>query len=60
MKGLGYIHSKVFLIDDKVAFIGSVNGSDRAINFNREFGYIITDSNLSFLKGYYWMIIIHL
>merc|ERR1712232_98099 len=48
-KGLGYIHSKVVLVDNNIAFIGSVNGSDRAINFNREFGVIIQDQkNIQF------------
>lgn len=34
----GYMHAKVIIVDDKSAWVGSNNGSTKAMNFNREFG----------------------
>lgn len=34
----GYLHAKVMIADDTTAWVGSVNGSDSAVNANREFG----------------------
>jgi HKD family nuclease len=32
------MHAKVIIVDDKSAWVGSNNGSTKAMNFNREFG----------------------
>lgn len=34
----GYMHAKAIVVDDKMAWIGSVNGSVLSNNFNREYG----------------------
>ena len=39
----GYMHAKAILVDDERAWIGSVNGSESALNNNREFGLFLTD-----------------
>jgi phosphatidylserine/phosphatidylglycerophosphate/cardiolipin synthase-like enzyme len=39
----GYLHSKVFLVDNKRAWIGSVNGSTSAASNNREFGLFTSE-----------------
>ncbi|MBC61959.1 MAG: hypothetical protein CMP11_05835 [Zetaproteobacteria bacterium] len=50
--GMGYIHSKVILVDDKKAWIGSTNGSVTSTNFNREFGLVTEDSHqILYLKN---------
>lgn len=36
----GYLHSKALLIDEKVGWIGSINGSETSSLQNREFGII--------------------
>lgn len=38
----GYMHAKAIVIDDRVAWVGSVNGSMTAMTNNREFGLIFT------------------
>lgn len=40
---LGYMHAKAIIIDDKRAWVGSVNGSDTSFNDNREFGLFIDE-----------------
>lgn len=40
---LGYQHAKAFVVDDKVGWIGSVNGSFTSTNINREFGIFLHD-----------------
>jgi phosphatidylserine/phosphatidylglycerophosphate/cardiolipin synthase-like enzyme len=41
IKGLsGYLHSKAILVDNEVAWIGSINGSVMSTTKNREFGII--------------------
>ena len=40
---LGYQHAKAFVVDDKVAWIGSVNGSFTSTHINREFGIFLHD-----------------
>ena len=39
----GYLHAKAIIIDDKFAWMGSVNGSNSALSVNREFGLFFTD-----------------
>lgn len=39
----GYLHSKVIVVDQKRAWVGSVNGSTQALTQNREFGIFIDD-----------------
>ncbi len=34
----GYLHAKAIVIDRKMAWMGSVNGSTQAVSLNREFG----------------------
>lgn len=34
----GYLHAKAIVVDDQKAWIGSMNGSDMSVNFNREYG----------------------
>ena len=34
----GYLHAKAIMVDQKYAWLGSVNGSTTALNSNREFG----------------------
>ena len=47
---MGYQHAKIVIIDDKLAWVGSTNGSLTSTNFNREFGIIIEDPKIvSFL-----------
>lgn len=36
----GYMHAKVIVVDDKRAWIGSVNGSTQSLTQNREYGLI--------------------
>lgn len=36
-----YMHAKVFLADDSAVWIGSINGSPRSTESNREFGLIL-------------------
>ncbi|MGE3610389.1 MAG: phosphatidylserine/phosphatidylglycerophosphate/cardiolipin synthase family protein [Bacteriovoracaceae bacterium] len=38
----GYLHAKAFLIDDKIGWIGSTNGSETSTLQNREFGVLFT------------------
>lgn len=38
-----YIHAKTYVIDDKLAFIGSENISTGSLEFNRELGIIFSD-----------------
>ncbi len=37
----GYLHGKALVIDGKKAWIGSINGSRTAFDFNREFGVFL-------------------
>jgi cardiolipin synthase len=39
-----YIHAKVFVVDDALAFIGSQNISTNSLEFNRELGVIVSDA----------------
>ena len=39
----GYQHAKIVIIDDKLAWIGSTNGSTTSIESNREYGMIFKD-----------------
>lgn len=39
----GYLHAKAIVIDDKTAWVGSVNGSSAALSNNREFGMIFSE-----------------
>ncbi|MGZ3650083.1 MAG: phospholipase D-like domain-containing protein [Bdellovibrionota bacterium] len=41
----GYLHAKAFVIDGKLAWMGSVNGSNSALNTNREFGLFFQDAD---------------
>ena len=48
---LGYQHSKVIVIDDKIAWIGSTNGSITSTQINREFGLIMKNKKeIDYLK----------
>ena len=38
-----YIHAKVFLVDDQLAFVGSQNLTTGSLEFNRELGVIFSD-----------------
>ena len=40
----GYMHAKVFIVDGKKAWVGSVNGSTGAISNNREYGLFLSDA----------------
>lgn len=47
-----YIHAKMFVADNKTAFIGSENISTQSLDRNRELGVILTDpSIISLLKS---------
>jgi phosphatidylserine/phosphatidylglycerophosphate/cardiolipin synthase-like enzyme len=39
----GYLHAKTILVDSESAWVGSVNGSDTALNSNREFGIFLNE-----------------
>jgi phosphatidylserine/phosphatidylglycerophosphate/cardiolipin synthase-like enzyme len=39
----GYLHSKAIVIDDSMAWVGSVNGSYSALSNNREFGMFFSE-----------------
>ena len=39
----GYLHAKAMVIDDKIAWMGSVNGSESAVDENREYGIVFHD-----------------
>jgi cardiolipin synthase len=41
-----YIHAKVFVADDKTAFVGSQNFSEASLDYNRELGVITSDPTL--------------
>jgi cardiolipin synthase A/B len=41
----GYLHAKVLLIDEQTLWVGSVNGSNQAMNINREFGLFTQEPN---------------
>ncbi len=41
-----YIHAKMILVDEKIAFLGSENFSNTSLNDNRELGIIISDPNI--------------
>lgn len=46
-KGIGgYLHAKVFIIDEKVAWIGSTNGSEMSNSYNREYGVIFNNNKI--------------
>jgi phosphatidylserine/phosphatidylglycerophosphate/cardiolipin synthase-like enzyme len=47
----GYLHAKAILVDSKRAWVGSVNGSESALNNNREFGIFIDDLQESLNLG---------
>ena len=40
----GYMHAKAIVVDNKKAWMGSVNGSTQAATKNREFGVFFSDS----------------
>jgi phosphatidylserine/phosphatidylglycerophosphate/cardiolipin synthase-like enzyme len=40
-----FVHAKMFLADDKLAYVGSVNISTASLNFNRELGILVSDPN---------------
>jgi phosphatidylserine/phosphatidylglycerophosphate/cardiolipin synthase-like enzyme len=40
----GYLHAKAIVVDDKRAWVGSINGSTTAVNKNREFGVFFDDT----------------
>jgi len=40
----GYMHAKAIVIDEKRAWVGSINGSTTAVNKNREFGVFFDDT----------------
>lgn len=44
-----YVHSKIILIDDKIAIIGSANINDRSMNGDKdsEIGIVIEGINLN-------------
>lgn len=39
-----YVHAKVFVADESLAFIGSVNITTTSLEFNRELGIQVSDS----------------
>ena len=39
-----YMHAKTYVIDDKIAFVGSQNISTGSLEFNRELGIVFTDA----------------
>ncbi len=39
----GYMHAKAIVVDDRRAWMGSVNGSTNALSRNREFGFFFKD-----------------
>jgi phosphatidylserine/phosphatidylglycerophosphate/cardiolipin synthase-like enzyme len=39
----GYMHAKAIVVDEKIGWIGSVNGSTMSLDKNREFGVIFKD-----------------
>jgi phosphatidylserine/phosphatidylglycerophosphate/cardiolipin synthase-like enzyme len=41
----GYLHAKAIIVDDKKAWMGSVNGSTEALTLNREFGIFFKDAH---------------
>jgi cardiolipin synthase len=41
----GYLHAKMLLVDGTRLWVGSVNGSTQALNFNREFGLFTGEPN---------------
>ena len=46
----GYLHAKAIVVDDQYAWVGSVNGSTKALTENREFGiFFSTPSSVSAL-----------
>lgn len=46
LRGLpGYLHAKAILIDEQTLWIGSVNGSNQAMNINREFGLFTQEAD---------------
>ena len=38
-----YMHAKTYVVDDKIAFVGSQNISTTSLEFNRELGIVFTD-----------------
>lgn len=44
--GIPYMHAKMIVVDDKKAYVGSVNYSDGSMDLNRELGIIFTDQNI--------------
>lgn len=43
---MGYQHAKIVIIDDRLAWVGSTNGSLASTNFNREFGIIFDQAEI--------------
>jgi len=41
----GYLHAKAIVVDSKIAWVGSVNGSTQALTENREFGIFLTQQD---------------
>ena len=41
----GYLHAKAMIVDDKIAWMGSVNGSGSAVDENREYGIVFHDEH---------------
>lgn len=40
-----YVHAKVFVADDALAFVGSVNITTTSLDMNRELGILVSDAN---------------
>lgn len=41
-----YIHAKMFIVDERVAYLGSHNLTASALDFNRELGLAVTDEKI--------------
>jgi phosphatidylserine/phosphatidylglycerophosphate/cardiolipin synthase-like enzyme len=41
-----YIHAKVMVVDDRVAFVGSENLSAASLDHNRELGVLISGTSI--------------
>jgi cardiolipin synthase A/B len=41
-----YMHAKIIVVDNKVAFVGSDNISTQSLDQNRELGIIVSDSSV--------------
>jgi phosphatidylserine/phosphatidylglycerophosphate/cardiolipin synthase-like enzyme len=41
-----YMHAKIILVDQRLAYVGSQNLSRESLNYNREVGILISDANV--------------